>query len=297
MGWAYTSLRYVESDENIIRDQNHPVVKLIRSLHSRAERERTGLFFVQGDIQFVHAIRRKADIDLMVFAPELSGRNTFINELFIRQMRDGANCYALAPDIYKSICYDGFASSYIGIVARQRWHRLENVSSSPALCWVALDQAPDFRDVGTILSTSNAIGAAGAILLDERIDVYDPKCIHASNGAIFSQKLVRAQFRQFVKWKRDTGRQTFLVGVDLPEKSPVNYRDVSYRKPAVFLMSHTHLTLPSGYRDICDCIVHIPTLSLAEGRREHIDSATTAGLLLYEIFNQQRGILHKDIEV
>src|SRR5437764_603905 len=84
----------------------------------------------------------------------------------------------------------------IGAVVHQRWERLDEVRLTNELCWVALDAAQDPGNIGTILRTSDAVGCAGLILLGNSADPYDPGALRASMGAVFSQRLVKANFAE-----------------------------------------------------------------------------------------------------
>lgn len=249
-----------------------------------------GCFFAPGDYLFAQAVQRQAELEALVYAPELSGRNSFVNQMFIAQRNRGMPCYALAREIYRSLGSPTAPRDAIGAVVRQRWETLEAVFHSPALGWIALDRMPDLREVGVILRTSQAIGGAGLIVLSDCMEVYDPVCVQASAGALFSQALVATDFQEFVAWKRAAGRPIFLVGLDLPEGAALDYKVLWYPRPVIILLRHTDLALPSGYREICDSTVYIPTVPPPGGRNYQIDPATAAGLLLYEAFNQQRGM-------
>ena len=77
--------------------------------------------------------------------------------------------------------------------------------SAPGLCWVALDEVHSPGNLGTILRTGDAVGAAGLILIGDAVDPYDPACVRATMGAIFAQRLVRVPSAGLAAWKHRAG--------------------------------------------------------------------------------------------
>jgi TrmH family RNA methyltransferase len=147
-------------------------------------------------------------------------------------------------------------------------------------CWVVLDGPQDPGNLGTIARTSDAVGAPGLILLGESADPYDPTALRASMGTMFSQHLVRASRPDFASWKR---RQALTV-VGTSGTAPTEYRSVEYRPPLLLLMGSERLGLSAEQQALCDLMVRIPMV----GRSDSLNLAVATGLLLYEVFHQQR---------
>ena len=55
--------------------------------------------------------------------------------------------------------------------------------------WVALDTIRDPGNLGTIIRTANAAGAAGVILIGQSCDPWSPECVRATMGSIFAVPL------------------------------------------------------------------------------------------------------------
>ncbi len=262
----------------IISSRSNPRLKQIRSLRQRKERERSGLFFVEGIRIVSEAVQCCAPIELLVFAPDLL-RSEFGRELIEEQKRRGVECLEVTPDVFESISLKEGPQG-IGAVVRERWERLENIRLSSELCWVALDAAQDPGNIGAILRTSDAVGGAGLILLGNSADAYDPAAVRASMGAIFSQRVVRASFVEFADWKRQ--HQYTVVGTS--GAAPHDYQAVSYQMPLVLLMGGEREGLSREQQAICDLMVKIPMV----GRSDSLNLAVATGVILYEIFNQKR---------
>ena len=262
----------------LISSRSNPTIKLIRGLRERKERERTGLFFVEGIRLVVEAAQSGADIQTLVVAPELL-KSSLAQEVVGQQRQRGGQVLDVTPDVFESVSHKEGPQG-IGAVVRQRWEALDDVQLGDELCWVALDEPQDPGNIGTILRTADAVGGGGIILLDQSADPYDPSALRASMGAIFSQRLVKASFADLIVWKR---RHDYcLAGTS--DKGVVEYRSAAYRFPLVLLMGSEREGLSAEQQAVCDLVVRIPMV----GRSDSLNLAVATGVMLYELYARWR---------
>ena len=264
-----------------ISSMSNARVKAIRALRDRKTREQTGLFLVEGVRGVEDALQLHARVELLLVAPELLRRPSGL-ALFEQQRRLGTPYLEVSGEVYDSIAR-GVSLKYgpqgLGAVVRQRWLPLAEAMRRRDRSWVALDSVGDPGNLGTILRTCDAAGAAGVILLGPTADPYDPAAVRASMGAIFGQQLVRATFAEFAAVKRRYG---FAV-VGTSGGGAADYRDVDYQSPVVLLMGSERTGLSREQQALCDTVVRIPMV----GRTDSLNLAVATGIVLYEIFHQQ----------
>ena len=70
---------------------------------------------------------------------------------------------------------------------KQRWQAHPTKQGT----WLALEEIRDPGNLGTIIRTVDAVGAAGVILVGASVDPYARESVRASMGSIFSVPLVR----------------------------------------------------------------------------------------------------------
>ena len=266
----------------VISSLTNARVKRIRALSNRKERDQTGQFFVEGIRGVTEAIQTGALIDILVVAPELltsqAGR-----AIVERQQRRRTPLLEVTADVFESISLrNGYQG--LGAVVRQRWEPLAHVRLASELCWVALDAVQYPGNLGTILRTSDAVGGAGIILLGRTTDPYDPLAARASLGAIFSQRLVRTNFAEFAAWKQQ--HRYMVVGTSAA--AATDYREAAYQPPLVLLMGSERRGLSPEQQALCDTMVRIPMV----GRSNSLNLAVATGVMLYQIFHQQRSLAH-----
>lgn len=262
----------------MISSRTNPRIKEIRRLRQRSERERTGRFFVEGIHLVAAALQARAPVELLVVAPDLL-TSPFARELLRTQWGSSSDRLEVTGEVFETLAFKEVAQG-IGAVAGQRWERIEEVSPASGSYWVALDGVQYPGNLGTVLRTCDAVGCEGVLLLDHTTDPYDPAAARASMGAVFSQRLVRATWEQFVDWKARCGCR--VVGTS--PSAPTDYQGVCYCPPFVLLMGCERGGLGAERQAVCDQVVRIPMA----GRCDSLNLAVSTSVVLYEAFNQHR---------
>lgn len=262
----------------IISNINSHAIRHIRRLRLREERERTGLCYIEG-LRFVdQAVSQGAIIETLVVSRPLLD-HPYAHRLVNRLQRSGTPILYVAPDVLHgiSLVHD---PQGLGAVVKQRWKRLADIKAKGELCWIALSAVRSPGNLGTLLRTSEAVGGAGVILLDESTDPYDPTAVRATMGALFAQRFVRATIDEFVQWKQRN--HCMLVGTSPSAKE--DYHAITYRHPTILLMGEERKGLPAELQAHCDLMVQIPMI----GKSDSLNLAIATSVMLYEVFNQRR---------
>ena len=261
----------------MITSQSNARVKQICGLRNRHEREQTGLFFIEGIRIVGEAVQSGAQIETLVVAPALL-KSQFAQETVQQVREQGIAMLEVSPEVFKSLSVKEGPQG-IGAVVHERWEALDAVRlTDNDLCWVALDAAQDPGNIGTTLRTSDAVGGTGLLLLGNCADPYDPSAIRASMGAIFSQRLVKASFADFARWKE---RHHYTV-VGTSDATKLDFREAHYTPPLVLLMGSERQGLAPEQQAVCDSMVRIPMV----GHSDSLNLAVATGIVLYEIFYQ-----------
>lgn len=266
------------SSSTTISSASNPRIKFVRSLRRRTVREESGQFFVEGIRAVAEAIQLGAEVKTLIVASSLL-TSTLAHEV-VQQLPQSARLEVTA-DVFRSVSAQENPQG-IGAVVRQCWTELDVVQADVGLCWVALESVQYPGNLGTVLRTSEAVGGVGAFLLGQATDPYDPLCVRASMGAIFSQRLVRADVGALLTWKRRSGG--FVVGTS--PSAATDYQALIYPSPLVLLMGSEQHGLSADLIAVCDHLVCIPMV----GRCDSLNLAVSASTVLYEVFNQRRAV-------
>lgn len=140
--------------------------------------------------------------------------------------------------------------------------------------YMVLDGVQDPGNVGTILRTADAFGADGLLLVNACADLYNPKTVRATMGAVFRCPVWSCSVEQLRALLTEGGLP--LYGAAL-RKDTVDARQVDYARCAIAVGSEGK-GLSAEMLDACDQTILIPM-------REHCESlnaAIAASVLLWE---------------
>src|SRR5262249_5014600 len=171
-----------------ISSPRNALIRQIRALHGRKERERSGRYLAEGLRIVTEAVQVRAPIELLLVAPDLL-TSPSARALVAQQERAGTRTLTVTDEVFRSI---SGRERPIGLAAvvRQRWQPLPDAVTAGDY-WAALDAVQDPGNLGTILRSADAAGSAGLILLNQSTDPHYPVAVRASMGTIFSQRLMR----------------------------------------------------------------------------------------------------------
>jgi TrmH family RNA methyltransferase len=142
----------------------------------------------------------------------------------------------------------------------------------------------DVRDpgnLGTVLRSAEAAGAAGVVCCDGTVDAYNPKSVRASAGALFHVPLVvGGEPAQVLDELRATGR----CAIGAAARRGVAYTDQDLARSALVIGNESS-GLPPELEAHLDGFVHIPM----EGRGESLNVGMACTALCFEAARQRRG--------
>jgi TrmH family RNA methyltransferase len=270
----------LEARSQLITSRNHPMVRRVRALQSRSERERTGLFLIEG-IRFLSgAVQHRAKIDTVLVAPPLM-KSPYGQKLVRQLARSGVRCLDVTPDVLHSAAQTDDPQGVVASV-HQDWAALPDVDPTEGLCWLAVSTVQSSGNLGSLARTADAVGAAGLIFLTDGPDPYDPAAVRASMGSVFALRYARVSAGELVAWKRRHGGE--LVGTS--PAAELDYQEHRYRQPGILFMGWERRGLSPDEQALCDVMVRIPMA----GRCDSLNLAIAASVLLYEVFNQHRRV-------
>lgn len=262
--------------DELITSVSNNTVKKIRALRQRHVRLEQGSFFVEGIRIVAEAVQTGADVECLVVAPELLN-SAFAHELITSL--SGIKRLDVSGQVFASLSSKQGPQGLAAVI-KQRWGRLEELRLGPDDLWVALDAPQDPGNLGTIMRTADAVGAAGLVLIGNSADPYDPGTVRASMGSLFALQVVQTDLPSFLTWRQSCGAT--VVGT--AGGGAVHYRQAVYKRPLLLLSGSERQGLPDELLNVCDQLVRIPMV----GRCDSLNLAVATSVVLYEVFAQTK---------
>lgn len=163
---------------------HNPLVKRARRLRSRAGRQAEAACLVEGLRVVLTALERGAPVEALFVCPE---RLTSVPALAAVERARGAGVpvHRLASTTLDSLSGRDNPSGLLAIVSALA-PSLSALTPAGGDLYVALDEAADPGNLGTVLRTADAAGVAGLLLTGGGTDPFHPTAIKASMGALWT---------------------------------------------------------------------------------------------------------------
>ena len=206
-------------------------VKAIRALEMRKERKETGLFVAEGTSILVTA-RDNGFVPQTLVYRAGSAASGIAQGLVAWALGAGVECLEVSEAVLGKLASKDNPQSMLGVFP-QRW-----VQPPPAAAvardavWVALEEVRDPGNLGTIIRTADAVGAAGIMLIGSSCDPYSHECVRATMGSVFAVPLARMTREAFLGWGAKFRGD--IVGTHLDAEE--DFRKAKYRAPTLLLM-------------------------------------------------------------
>ena len=248
-------------------------VKAIRALEMRKERKETGLFVAEGTSLLVTARDNGFKPETLVYRAG-SAASGIAQGLVTWALNEGVECLEVSEAVLGKLSSKDNPQSMLGVF-KQRW-----IEPPPAArigrenVWLALEEVRDPGNLGTIIRTADAVGAAGIILIGACCDPYSHECVRATMGSVFAVPLARMQREAFLVWIG--GWSGDIVGTHLDAAE--DFRTAEYRAPTLLLMGSEGPGLSANLTAACTRL-KIPMV----GQLDSLNLAVATALMLYQI--------------
>ncbi len=244
-----------------------------RLCKNRADRDASGLFFIEGVRNFVQLADRNFELAAILFSEKLL--TAPLARKLVRQLRRaGVPTLNLTPEQFRQISTTERASGIAAIV-KQRWSKLAEISPRAGLCWVALETVRSAGNLGTLIRTSEAVGGSGFIFIGKHIDPFDPDVMRASMSGVLSQHFVRTSLPALGEWLQRHRCQSIGASPD----GSIDLHHFNFPRSPVIFLGEERQGLTLAQRDLCQQLVEIPMV----GEADSLNLGVAGSLFLYEI--------------
>ena len=250
-------------------------VKAAAALKDAAARKKTGLFLLEGARLCADAAQFGAGIAAFYATPA------------------AAAAYASAFDTVSAVAEktfyitDAVAEKLSDTVNSQKLfcvcsQKNAPLQTDPAGSYLMTDRIQDPENLGALARTAEAFGASG-LIVSGGCDIYSPKALRASMGALLRFPVMRAP-DPFAAVEAFRGQGMRVVAAVLrPDAADIRTLDIPGGK--VLLIGNEGSGVDPRLIDMCTDYTVIPMA----GRAESLNAAAAGAVLLWEMIGRERG--------
>lgn len=263
-------LPHIDSKEN-----QH--IRQARALHAKKEREERDCFLIEGVRLAEEALDAGEELRFGLISPPLLEKER--GRALAQACIDREIPLFLVKETVFDSCADTKHSQGILLVASQRRYSWERFASSCTLILVA-DGISDPGNLGNIMRTALGAGANGIVLLPGCADIYNPKVVRASMGAVFRLPFfATSSAAEALSMLHQAGLSVFLATV---QGNSIYCRE-DLRQPLAWIMGSEARGAEKFWEGKADKLVSLPMA----GGLESLNVAAAAAVFLYETARQR----------
>lgn len=262
----------------ILSSTQNPRIKQAVNLRDRPERDKTGLFLIEGFRELFRASAAGQPVETVFICPELFlGTN---EGLLIEKLKaSGAHIIRTTDKVFRKLSYRDRPDGLVAVGIQQR-KKLADIPLQPSPFLVVAEAIEKPGNLGTILRSSDAVGVDGLIVCDRCTDIFNPNVVRASVGTLFTVPVAEARSQETITWLKSKG----IAILAATPSAKREFTTVDMTVPLAIAVGTEQLGLSEQWMTQADLQVNIPMCGVADSL--NVAMATT--LLLYEALRQRR---------
>lgn len=266
----------------IITSRQNSRIKDIRALSDKKGRARTGLFRYDGVKLFRDSYYTTETVAVVLREPV----SDFIWHEVEKALSEGKisedKLLFVSESVFDTLTEESSPEGIITVAKRlDNLHVFLECSNLDVLSGKKLLLAESIRDpgnLGTVMRSCGALGIDTLILSDDCADLYNPKTVRSSMGALFRLPTVtvpRENMPSLVSALRQRGRRVFAAAL---RENALRIGELALRDGDCFVIGNEGHGLSEEIIDACDSAAIIP---MTEGS-ESLNAAAAAAICIWE---------------
>ena len=246
----------------MITSKSNEYIKHIKSLSQKKYRDEYNEFIVEGIKLVKEALQENLNIKKIIICEEL------FNEKI-----DFENTEYVSEQIFKYISETETPQGILAVVEQKKSKdEEENII-------FALDNVQDPGNLGTIIRSLDCAGIKSLILSSGCADLYNPKVVRSTMGAIFRVNIEKSQdfIGKLIKLK-EKGYNVITTSLQTNK----SIYDINFKEKCVIVIGNESKGVSNDVIDIADSKTKIPMI----GKTESLNAGVAASIIAYEVVRQ-----------
>ena len=258
----------------VISSKENENVKSIRKLKEKKYRELYNEYIIEGIKLVKEAIEEKVDIKTIVVCDDCEKNGTIDQKLLYEIAK--YDCIYVTEKVFNVLTDVSNPQGILAVVKKN--NTISKIDYKQDLVLI-LDGIQDPGNLGTIIRTADSVNLKQIIVSKDCGDVYNPKVVRSSMGAIFRVEIIESN--DLVNTIKDLKKHNIKVmATDL--KTDESIYDEEYKKCAVIIGNEAN-GVSKKVLDIVDKKIKIPML----GKTESLNASVATAVILYEAMRKK----------
>ena len=235
----------------VISSKDNEIVKNIRKLKEKKYRDLSNSYVIEGIKLLKEAIEENAKIKRIVICDDCEKNGTLDKKLLYEIAK--YNCIYVTEKVFNILTDVANPQGVLAVIEKE--NSLTEINWNEELILI-LDNLQDPGNLGTILRTADSANLKQIIVSKNCGDIYNPKVVRATMGAIFRVKVLESE--NLAEIIKEIQKHKFTVlATDLKESKSI-YEE-SYNKTAIVIGNEAN-GVEEEILELADRKIKIPML-------------------------------------
>lgn len=251
--------------------ENQNIKNAIKLKKSSKFRKQTGCFTAEGLRVCYDAMLSGASITTLFVTEDAAEKHS---EKFSRLFSYADKTLFVSSDIFSLISDTQTPQGFLCVIkALDKTGHFDTIKNGGK--FLALDNVQDPSNLGTILRSAEAFGVSGIIMSSDCCDVYNPKVVRGSMGAVFRVPfLMCSSIEDFLNDNSFINSYASVVDCNAESVSKITFTE-----PCVVVIGNEGNGLKNETVSACKSSITIPM----KGKAESLNASAAAAIIIWEM--------------
>jgi TrmH family RNA methyltransferase len=255
---------------DITSPQNPRVKYIVKLREDKRQRQKDGLFLVEGWDEIQLALSAGHIPQTLLTAPELASRPLSV---------PSAETVTVSRPAFQKMSYRENPDGWLAVFPIPRTNLASETLHTAAPLVIIAESIEKPGNLGAILRTADAAGVDALLICNPRTDPWNPNVVRASRGTILSVRLIECDNSAALTWLRAHGLR--ILAATPSASTP--YFNVDMRLPTAIAVGTEDEGLSDFWMDNADLKVNIPMM----GKVNSLNVSVSTALIVYEAVRQR----------
>lgn len=256
---------------NITSRDNSNIKNAVKLKNSSKFRRQSGLFIAEGLRICFDAMLSGAEINTLFVTEKAANKySEKVNNLASYSVKS----FIVSDKIFELISDTDNSQGIVCVIkALDKISEFDTIKKNGKI--IALDNVQDPNNLGTVLRSAEAFGIDCVVMSRDCCDIYSPKVVRGSMGAIFRLPfIVCSSIEEFLSDNPELNSYAAVIDSDA-----VCLGSVDFSTPCVAVIGNEGNGLKQNTIDACDFKITIPM----SGNAESLNASVAASIIIWEM--------------
>ena len=253
----------------------NPLIKQLFQLKEKSrERNKSGLFLIEGKRELSLAIKGNYTIDTLLFYSDLFSESE-ANAL----SHYNIDIIEITKEVYQKLAHRETTEGVIA-VAKTKELSLSSLKIDNNSPLILIAEAPEKPgNIGALLRTADAANVDAVIIANPKTDLYNPNIIRSSVGCVFTNQIATGNTSEIIQYLKDNNINIYCAAL----QASVDYHTQNFTKPTAIVVGTEATGLSDEWLQHSTQNIIIPM----QGEIDSMNVSVAAGIVIFEAKRQR----------